>query len=621
MLFLGVVSMHSYNFLSLLLFFDASFSAVIGIDLGTSLTAVGYVPEKMDNWPYLLDDYQGGRLTPSMVYMDSTGIVSSCVGKCAKAKGIIQPEAVAYDVKRLLGHRFTDAAILPMQENIPYKLVGCFPETVAPKYAEDEVEEKVKQKSLKTIILEALGFWFNEATNPAAKPKIPVVDRTRETICVSVPGLEQLIPVEVISAAVLSYVYNNAVIKIGEPVTGVVISVPAYFQEEQKLATLNAARIAGLNVLRLVPEPTAAAMAFAFKATDFTRDQKMLVFDFGGGTFDVSLVEREEGKLTVRGIDGDCYLGGSDIDILIASFALDHFCNSNNISSCSLSSLSSRQKVKLLRASEEAKITLSSSMSSPIIVVSFQDNEDLEVILYRSKLTQLMKPIFTKLQLVTLRLLKTYEQFTPDVVLLVGGSSRIPAIHDWIKKTMDIPISKMANADEAVGLGAALLAVMMSRDEYKINSKDSEVSAMVDRFLSVDLTDITPHTYGICVIGEFSDTLVPRGSKLPGSWTKIFTTVYDYQTAILFRVLEGEKKMCFENAELASFDLNGIELAPAGVPQIETTFTVDMNGVLNVKATDLRRGVSHEIVVNSVKVVGMSNNTMLAWREFIQSST
>ena len=384
---------------------------------------------------------------------------------------------------------------------------------------------------------------------------------------------------EQISAYVLQKLKKDAESFLGEEIKDVVITVPAYFNDAQRNATKNAGKIAGFDVKRIVNEPTAASLAYGLDKSD---ENKVLVFDFGGGTFDVSILELGDGVFEVKSTSGDNKLGGDDVDEKIIDFIAEDFKNSNGIDLREDATAAQRLK----DAAEKAKIELSGSATTqinlPFVTSDANGPKHLDIELSRSKLEELMSDVLDRLKKPTLQALKDAKLEAKDVnkVILVGGSTRIPAVQNLVKEIMGKESDKSVHPDEAVALGAGVQAGVLSGDV-----KD------------VLLLDVTPLTLGIETLGGVKTPLIERNTTIPSKKSQIFSTAADNQPSVDINVLQGEREMAVDNKSVGRFMLEGIPPAPRGVPQIEVTFDIDANGIVNVKATDKGTGKEQSVTI------------------------
>ena len=498
---------------------------VIGIDLGTTYSCVGIF--KNGRVEIIAND-QGNRITPSYVAFTTDG--ERLIGDAAKNQLTSNPENTIFDVKRLIGREFKDSSV---QSDIKH-----FPFTV-------------------------------------------IERRSKPTISVKIGSEQKFFEPEEISAMVLGKMREIAEAYLGKKVTHAVVTVPAYFNDAQRQATKDAGTISGLNVLRIINEPTAAAIAYGL---DKKEDEKnILVFDLGGGTFDVSLLTIDNGVFEVVATNGDTHLGGEDFDQRV----MEHFIKLFKKKTNKDVRKDNRAVQKLRREVEKAKRTLSSQHQTKIEIESFYDNEDFSEILTRAKFEELNVDLFRSTMKPVEKVLEDADLKKSDIaeVVLVGGSTRIPKVQQLVKEYFDgKEPSRGINPDEAVAYGAAVQAGVLSGEE---NTGD------------LVLLDVNPLTMGIETVGGVMTKIIPRNTVIPTKKSQVFSTAADRQSIVTIQVLEGERPMAKDNHVLGKFDLTGIPPAPRGVPQIEVTFEIDVNGILKVTAEDKGTGNKNNIVINS----------------------
>ncbi len=490
---------------------------IIGIDLGTTNSCVAVME---GGEPVVIQNSEGQRTTPSIVGFTSKG--ERLVGQPAKNQIITNPENTIFSIKRFMGRKYGE---VPSEISmVPYT---------------------VKKASSTEVRVEAQGKEFS--------------------------------PQE-ISAAILQKMKQTAEDYLGEPVTAAVITVPAYFNDAQRQATKDAGRIAGLEVKRIVNEPTAASLSYGF-GKDMTKDEKIAVYDLGGGTFDISILELGDGVFEVKSTNGDTHLGGDNFDQKIIDWLIETFKNDSGID---LSQ--DRMALQRLReAAEKAKIELSSRQQTdinlPFITADASGPKHLQISFSRSKFDQMTRDLVERTKAPCLKALKDAGLSPSDIdeVILVGGSTRIPAVQELVKDLFKKAPNKSVNPDEVVAMGAAIQGGILGGDV-----KD------------VLLLDVTPLSLGIETLGGVFTKLIERNTTIPTRKSQIFSTAADNQTAVSIHVMQGEREMASQNKTLGNFDLIGIPAAPRGVPQIEVTFDIDANGIVHVSAKDLGTGEGAE---------------------------
>jgi molecular chaperone DnaK len=495
---------------------------IVGIDLGTTNSVVA-VMEGGD--AVVIPNAEGNRTTPSMVAFAKNG--ERLVGLTAKRQATINPDNTIFSVKRLIGRDF------------------------------DETETERKMLPFK------------------------ITKGPRGDVRIHVPQTGKEYAPQEISAMVLQKLKTDAEAYLGEPVTQAVITVPAYFNDSQRQATKDAGKIAGLEVLRIINEPTAAALAYGL---DKKANETILVFDLGGGTFDVSILEVGDGVVEVKSTSGDTHLGGDDYDAAVVNWIIEEFRKDQGID---LSK--DRQALQRLKeAAEKAKMELSSltetEINLPFITADASGPKHLQMRLSRAKFEQLTNHLTERLRGPVTQALKDagLQASQIDEVVLVGGSTRMPVVQELVRKMIGKEPNKSVNPDEVVAIGAAIQAGVLGGD----------VKGVV-------LLDVTPLSLGVETLGGVMTRLIERNTTIPTQKTEIFSTAADGQTAVDIHILQGEREMAADNMTLGRFRLEGIPPAPRGVPQIEVTFDIDANGILNVSARDKATGKEQRITITA----------------------
>jgi molecular chaperone DnaK len=493
-------------------------SKILGIDLGTTFSAMAVVDA---GEPKIIENKEGARTTPSVVAVMKTGEI--LVGILARRQQITNPKNTIFSVKRLIGRKYSDKEVQHDKKLLPYEIREA---------ADGSVEVKMGEK------------WYK--------------------------------PPE-ISAMVLRKLKQDAEERLGEKIEKAIITCPAYFDDSQRKATKLAGEIAGFEVLRIINEPTAAALAYGLTKK---KDQRIVVYDFGGGTFDISILEIGEDTVEVKATGGDTHLGGDDFDLKIMNWLVDEFKRDNGID------LSKDQLAlqRLKEGAERAKIELSTALETevnlPFITSDAAGPKHLYYKLTRAKLEELVDEYIAKSIDLVKQTLKE-AGFTPqdiDEVILVGGQTRMPKMQEELKKLFGKEPNKSLNPDEVVALGAAIQGAIMQ----------GEVRDVL-------LLDVTPLSLGIETLGGVNTILIPKNTTIPTAKTQIFSTAADNQTSVEIHVVQGERPMAADNKSLGRFILDGIPPAPRGIPQIEVTFDIDANGILTVSAKDKATGKSQSI--------------------------
>lgn len=499
-------------------------SKIIGIDLGTTNSAVAVM--EAGN-PKILENAEGARTTPSIVAISKTG--ERLVGLLARRQAVTNPKNTVFGIKRFIGHNFTEEAVQKDKGTVPFEI--------------------------------------SESSVGGVQVKISDTNYRPEEI----------------SAMILSKLKADAEAKLGEKITEAIITVPAYFNDAQRKATKDAGQIAGLDVKRIINEPTAAALAYGFNKK---KDEQIAVFDFGGGTFDISILEVGDDVVEVKATDGDSHLGGKDIDQKIIHWLADEFKKESGIDI-------TKDPLALQRldeAAEKAKIELSTAMETevniPFITSDASGPRHLLIKMNRAKLEEIADEFIQRAITITKRAIEAspFKVGDIDEIVLVGGQTRMPKIIEEVKKFFGKEPNKSINPDEVVALGAAIQGGIIGGDVKDIL-----------------LLDVIPLSLGIETMGGVATKLIDRNTTIPASRSQVFSTAADNQTSVEIHVVQGERPLATDNRTLGRFILDGIPPSPRGVPQVEVTFDIDANGILNVKAKDKSSGKEQ-----SIKIEGSS---------------
>ena len=496
-------------------------SKIIGIDLGTTNSAFAYM---VAGKPEVITNAEGDRTTPSVVAVTKKG--ERLVGKVAQRQRVTNPKNTIYGIKRLIGRKFEDKEVQRDLDIMPYKIV----------------------KKGDGVAVEMDGKTYTP---------------------------------EEVSAMILSKIKADAEAFLGEKVTEAIITVPAYFDDSQRQATKDAGKIAGLEVKRIINEPTAAALAYGLEKKS---EEKIVVFDLGGGTFDVSILELGDGVFEVKSTNGDTHLGGEDFDNVIVNFLCDQFKDESGIDIKNDAAAMQRVKDEAEKAKKELSSAKETEINLPFLSADSDGPKHFEYTLTRSKMEELVAPLLDRLAGPVEKALKDAKLKTSDIneVVMVGGMTRMPAVVEKVKALFGKEPMQGVNPDEVVAVGAAIQGGVLQGDV-----KD------------VLLLDVTPLSLGIETMGGVSTKLIERNTTIPTSKSETFSTAADNQPQVEIHVLQGEREMAADNKSLGRFILDGIAPAPRGVPQIEVTFNIDANGILNVTARDKGTGKEQSITIQN----------------------
>ena len=494
-------------------------SKIIGIDLGTTNSCVSVME---GGKPVVITNSEGNRTTPSIVAFTNKGEI--LVGQPAKNQMVTNPENTIFSIKRFMGNTYNE--VTEERSRMPYSVL--------------EEDGKVKIKTLEG------NFTPQE-----------------------------------ISARILQKMRQTAEEYLGETVTDAIITVPAYFNDSQRQSTKDAGRIAGLNVLRIINEPTAAALAYGMEKK---KDEKIAVYDLGGGTFDISILELADGLFEVKSTNGDTHLGGDDFDHAVIDWLISEFKKEQGIDLNNDKMALQRLKEAAEKAKKELSSSLQTDINLPYLTADASGPKHLNVSLTRSKFEELIRDLVEKTRIPCEKAIKDAGLTLNDIneVILVGGSTRIPLVQETVKNIFNKEPNKSVNPDEAVAMGAAVQGGIIKGDV-----KD------------VLLLDVTPLSLGIETEGSVMTVLINRNTTIPTHKNQVFSTAADNQPSVTIRVLQGERKMANDNRELGRFDLVGIPPAPRGVPQIDVSFDIDANGIVHVSAKDLGTGKEQKIRIES----------------------
>jgi len=494
---------------------------IIGIDLGTTNSAFAYM---VAGKPEVITNAEGDRTTPSVVAVTKKG--ERLVGKVAQRQRVTNPKNTIYGIKRLIGRKYDDKEVKRDLDIMPYKIV--------------------KKKNGVAVEMDGKDYTPEE-----------------------------------ISAMILSKIKADAEAFLGEKVTEAIITVPAYFDDSQRQATKDAGKIAGLEVKRIINEPTAAALAYGLEKKN---DEQIVVFDLGGGTFDVSILELGDGVFEVKSTNGDTHLGGEDFDNVIVNYLCDEFKKESGIDVKKDAAAMQRIKDEAEKAKKELSSATSTDINLPYLTADEDGPKHFEHTLTRAKLEELVEPLLDRLSKPVEKALKDAKLKASDIdeVVMVGGMTRMPAVVEKVKELFGKDPMQGVNPDEVVAVGAAIQGGVLQGDV-----KD------------VLLLDVTPLSLGIETMGGVSTKLIDRNTTIPTSKSEVFSTAADNQPQVEIHVLQGEREMASDNKSLGRFILDGIAPAPRGIPQIEVTFNIDANGILNVTAKDKGTGKEQSITIQN----------------------
>ncbi|MBO7720386.1 molecular chaperone DnaK [Candidatus Saccharibacteria bacterium] len=496
-------------------------SKIIGIDLGTTNSAFAYM---VAGKPEVITNAEGDRTTPSVVAVTKKG--ERLVGKVAQRQRVTNPKNTIYGIKRLIGRKIDDKEVKRDMDIMPYKIV--------------------KKGSQAAVEMDGKTYTPEE-----------------------------------ISAMVLSKIKADAEAFLGEKVTEAIITVPAYFDDSQRQATKDAGKIAGLEVKRIINEPTAAALAYGLESK---KDEQIAVFDLGGGTFDVSILELGDGVFEVKSTNGDTHLGGEDFDNIIVNYLIDEFKKESGVDIRDDAAAMQRIKDEAEKAKKELSSATSTDINLPFLTADADGPKHFEHTLTRAKLEELVAPLLDRLAGPVEKALKDAKLKASDIdeIVMVGGMTRMPAVVEKVKEIFGKDPMQGVHPDEVVAVGAAIQGGVLQGDV-----KD------------VLLLDVTPLTLGIETMGGVRTPLIERNTTIPTSKSEVFSTASDNQPQVEIHVLQGEREMASDNKSLGRFILDGIAPAPRGIPQIEVTFNLDANGILNVTAKDKGTGKEQSITIQN----------------------